>query len=109
LTSIFSTRAHDWYVFYTSWFQLDGPLLIIKYEDLVKDPETELRKMINFLGFPATRIHCAIEKLPMKPHSPMSPERARELFTPEQIEEIKRYREKVFDMANVIIRRQSLN
>ena len=75
----------------------------------MNDPETELRKMINFLGFPATRIHCATERLPLRPHSPMSAERVTQLFTPEQIEEIKRYRDKVFDMADVIIRRESLN
>lgn len=92
-----------------SWFQLKGPLLIIIYEDLIKSPETELRKMIQFLGFPDTRMHCAIEALPLKPHSTMSPERVGQLFTPGQIHEIETYREKVFHMANMIIRRRFLN
>ncbi|KAI0240764.1 WSC domain-containing protein 2-like [Lamellibrachia satsuma] len=73
LISSVSKSAHDWHSFYMSWFQLRGPLLIVLYEDLIKDQEKELRKMIRFLGFPETRIHCAIDRLPMQTHSLISP------------------------------------
>ena len=97
-----SKGARDWHSFYMSWFQLHGPLLIVLYKDLIKDPEKELRKMIRFLGFSETRIHCAIDRVPMKTHSLMSPAKVREIFTLKQIKEIEQFRPNVFAIAKAI-------
>lgn len=49
LNSQLRQKLLSWSMHYESWKQFEGPSLLIKYEDLIKDTEANFRKIILFL------------------------------------------------------------
>jgi len=46
----------------TMWLDGHIPVIVVRYEDLLKDTRTQLRRMLDFLEFPYTeeRLDCVI-------------------------------------------------
>ncbi|KAI0237315.1 WSC domain-containing protein 2 [Lamellibrachia satsuma] len=64
LSEFLQLQANIWYLFYKSWFVQRRPLLVIFYEDLVVNPERELRKMLRFLRQSESNVQCAVSYIP---------------------------------------------
>jgi hypothetical protein len=53
-------RLGGWSTHVTSWLDGDFPLLLVRYEDLLRDPVASLRKIVEFLGMPAEHVEAAV-------------------------------------------------
>ena len=63
LSDAFLTKYSDRYLkTVTVWLDGHIPVIVVKYEDLLRDTRTQLRRMLNFLEFPYTeeRLDCVI-------------------------------------------------
>lgn len=43
-----------WPKYFTSWYFSGNPVLVVRYEDLKIDALTQVKRMLDFLGFPYT-------------------------------------------------------
>ena len=51
-----SKLSRDYFDFFQEWFtNFHNPITIICFEEMVKDPVNEVRRMLNFLEFPDYR------------------------------------------------------
>lgn len=51
-----SKLSRDYFDFFQEWFtNFHNPITIVCFEEMVQDPVTEVRRMLNFLEFPDYR------------------------------------------------------
>ncbi|KAI0211975.1 Sulfotransfer_1 domain-containing protein [Lamellibrachia satsuma] len=62
-TKFVQTRIIRWRLFYESWLTFDGPILVIEYKDLQRDPMWELARLLTFLEIPDVTLHCAMREM----------------------------------------------
>ena len=78
------------------------PLLVIFYEDLVVNPERELRKMLRFLRQSESNVQCAVSRIPIHRVTNVTNTGVLEEQSVAERVQLAKLKRKIFKNANVL-------